>query len=184
MFIDLQNVPEDGQVLDRVVARDRVPFDDTFAFDSDLGLSGRLEPTSDPAERSFRLRGRLEGRLRVSCVRCLTGYDIELNERLDLLYLPQSANVAPEGEGGSDSEEGHALVADELAVAFYREEQIDLGQMIYEQTLLSLPMKPLCRPDCAGLCPSCGVNRNEASCECRGEESDPRWDGLKALLGS
>lgn len=185
LFIDLQNVPDDGQVLDRVVPRDRVRLDDdAFSFGSDLRLSGRLLPTSEPAERSFRLEGQLQGVLRVVCVRCLTQYDVELNEKLDLLYLPQSENVALPTDSGADSEDGRALVADELAVAYYREDQIDLGQMIFEQTMLSLPMKPLCRPECAGLCPSCGVNRNEASCDCNRDESDPRWDGLKALLGS
>lgn len=188
MFIDLQNVPDDGQVLDRVVPRGSVRLDDdAFAFSTDLRLSGRLEPTSEPAERSFRLKGRLEGRLDVVCARCLCRFGVDLDEVLDLLYLSQSENVALEGsdaEPAGAHEDGRALLAEDLAVAFYRDDQIDVGQMVFEQTLLSLPMKPLCRPDCAGLCPSCGVNRNESSCACSPDESDPRWDGLKALLGS
>jgi len=45
---------------------------------------------------------------------------------------------------------------------------------VKEQVLLSVPMKPLCRNDCAGLCPVCGRDLNEGACNCRKEELDPR----------
>ena len=51
-------------------------------------------------------------------------------------------------------------------MAFYEEEEIDLGHLIREQFYLAMPMKPLCRPDCQGLCPQCGVNRNTTECAC------------------
>jgi hypothetical protein len=108
-------------------------------------------------------------------VRCLEPFPIELAEELDLLYLPQSSNVAPAADGGSAEEEASGALADisgrglgreELAVSFYRDERIDLSQMIVEQIVLALPMKPLCKPDCGGLCALCGANRNLLSCDC------------------
>ena len=60
-------------------------------------------------------------------------------------------------------------------------EQIDLGPVAREAVLLDAPATPLCRPDCAGLCPVCGVNRNETACSCDGTVTDPRWAALDQL---
>jgi uncharacterized protein len=76
---------------------------------------------------------------------------------------------------------GRGLERDELAVSFYRDGRIDLSHMVVEQIVLALPMKPLCKPDCRGLCALCGANRNLESCDCAPEESDPRWAPLKTL---
>jgi len=58
---------------------------------------------------------------------------------------------------------------------------IDLQPFIYDQVVLAIPMQPLCRPECAGLCPVCGSNRNEVSCTCEVAEIDPRFALLKQL---
>jgi uncharacterized protein len=60
-------------------------------------------------------------------------------------------------------------------------EQIDLGSMIRENLLLDAPLAPVCRPDCAGLCPTCGIDRNTATCTCITDAVDPRWDALSQL---
>jgi uncharacterized protein len=69
-----------------------------------------------------------------------------------------------------------------LTTAYYVDDQIDLGQLMSEQFHLVLPMKPLCRETCRGLCPQCGTNLNAGSCECRTTWEDPRLAPLKALL--
>lgn len=64
--------------------------------------------------------------------------------------------------------------------------QLDLAPMVREVIVLDAPMTPLCRDDCRGLCPQCGIDRNVESCDCSGEVADPRWgalDQLKDLLG-
>jgi uncharacterized protein len=58
---------------------------------------------------------------------------------------------------------------------------IDIEPVVREAVLLELPLAPLCRADCAGLCPQCGTDRNEAPCECADEAHDPRWAGLDQL---
>ncbi len=58
---------------------------------------------------------------------------------------------------------------------------IDLGPMVRENLLVELPLAPVCRPDCAGLCPACGADRNTDPCSCDTAPSDPRWGGLDAL---
>ena len=60
-------------------------------------------------------------------------------------------------------------------------EQLDLRPMVRELVLMELPAAPLCRPDCAGLCPVCGVDRNTVQCECETDDRDPRWAALDAL---
>jgi uncharacterized protein len=60
-------------------------------------------------------------------------------------------------------------------------DQIDLGAMIRENILLDAPIAPLCRPDCAGLCPTCGIDLNTASCDCVATVIDPRWEALSQL---
>ena len=56
-----------------------------------------------------------------------------------------------------------------------------LGPMVRELVLMELPPAPLCREDCAGICPTCGADRNQATCDCEQDLGDPRWAGLDAL---
>ncbi len=60
-------------------------------------------------------------------------------------------------------------------------DSIDLGPAVHDALALELPLAPLCRESCAGLCPTCGVDRNHARCSCRVERGDPRWAALDAL---
>jgi uncharacterized protein len=60
-------------------------------------------------------------------------------------------------------------------------DQIDLKLMVRESVLLDLPEAPVCRPDCRGLCPTCGVDRNVQTCSCTAPTTDPRWAALDAL---
>ena len=98
--------------------------------------------------------------------------DKVVNAAFDLRYLPQSENTGEERE----------VEEDDLSEAFYRDDQIDLGQLIEEQFYLALPMKPLCKADCKGLCPNCGTNLNVETCDCDVRWEDPRLAGLKALM--
>ncbi len=59
------------------------------------------------------------------------------------------------------------------------EEPVDALPFIKEAVLLDLPLKTLCRESCQGLCPTCGVNRNEAPCTCESKKESPRWTALR-----
>lgn len=189
MLVDLKRMPPEGQAVDRVIAAGSVPVEgEEFRLLSNVELTGHVEPLDSGAlkgEGTFRLRAQLSSRIEVDCFRCLEPFPLEVQENVNLIYLPQSKNVAPaEGEDPDSPNDDRALDSEELAVSFYRDHQIDLGRMLVEQIVLSLPMKLLCREECRGLCPECGANRNETSCECAPDESDPRWSALKTLLGS
>lgn len=62
-----------------------------------------------------------------------------------------------------------------------RHDQVDLEPLVREAVVLELPLAPLCREDCQGLCPICGADRNDGSCGCAPDDRDPRWAALDAL---
>ena len=98
------------------------------------------------------------------CRRCLQELQGELVADVRELYRPVSASEPPD-------EETYPLVGDHL----------DLAPLVRDAILLELPIAPLCRSDCAGLCPTCGVDRNEVACGCQAGPTDPRWSALDAL---
>ena len=120
----------------------------------------------------FRLEGRVISTLELPCSRCLEAFSWPVDATFDLRYQPRTANA---GEGEREVEE------DDLTTAFYENDEIDLGQLMREQFYLSLPMKPLCRDDCKGLCPQCGTNLNRGTCDCKREWADPRLAALRVL---
>lgn len=128
----------------------------------------------------FRLVGTVKTELELACSRCLEPYRMPIDREFDLRYLPAGA-AAPDRNDDED-DEGDAVEDDDVAITFYRDEHIDLNELLREQFYLALPMKPLCREDCQGICPQCGTNRNTTSCDCRPHLEDPRLAGLKTLL--
>jgi uncharacterized protein len=121
----------------------------------------------------YRLVGRARTTIEVACSRCLEAYRVPIDTAFDLSYIPQAENAGP----------GEREIQDEdLSTAYYRDERIDLSELLREQFLLVLPMKPLCSEDCKGLCAQCGTNLNRGSCDCKPVWEDPRMAPLKALL--
>jgi len=120
----------------------------------------------------FRLVGTVSTVLELTCSRCLESFALPVHATFDLRYSPHAENAGPERE----------VEEDDLTEAFYSDDVIDLGQLMEEQFYLALPMKPLCRGNCKGLCPHCGTNLNVARCDCQVRWEDPRLAVLKALI--
>src|ERR1051325_1801465 len=110
----------------------------------------------------FRLEGRVRTELELGCSRCLEGFRLPVDAEFDLRYLPAT-------EMSTDEE--REIADDDLETSYYRDDQIDLAELMREQFYLALPMKPLCTAECRGLCPQCGANLNTSACECT-----PAWD--------
>jgi uncharacterized protein len=163
----------------------------TFA-EPELLLS---EPVDDDDMRLVArdLRGRvrlthLNGRLRAAgqvralvgglrCSRCLEECRLPVSTPVDDLFLqtydvPSGLPLRP-GEG--EEPDADTLVID-------HNHMVDLGELLRQTLLVSLPIQPLCRADCRGLCPTCGQNWNEGPCDCDVETLDPRLAALAALL--
>lgn len=103
-----------------------------------------------------------------TCSRCLEEFTTQVRPTLDVRVVPRPAT-------GQDAELG----ADDLDVDFYVNDELNLGRLVETETLLGLPMKPLCREECRGLCPTCGANRNTAPCACGERPTDPRLVALR-----
>jgi len=107
--------------------------------------------------RGILVRGDVTGTASLACSRCLCFFEQPLSFALEEEYLPL-ANVNT----------GVHLDVDEDAGGFVTDEHhtLDLSEAARQYLLLALPMKPVCGPDCAGLCPECGANLNQVSCSC------------------
>lgn len=120
----------------------------------------------------FRLAGTVRAELELGCSRCLEPFRMPVDAAIEARFHPATElDTAVEREVGDD----------DLETSYYRDEQIDLNELLREQFYLALPMKPLCREDCKGLCPACGINRNTATCGCEASWEDPRLAPLKSL---
>jgi uncharacterized metal-binding protein YceD (DUF177 family) len=117
-------------------------------------LSGRVLPWKG----GLAFRGRLSGQIELECARCLTSYGLHVEREFDLFYA-----FAP--VKGKEVK----IPDDALDYAFLHEgDGIDLEQVAMEQIYLELPMKPLCRTSCRGLCARCGADLNLGECRCEG----------------
>lgn len=106
------------------------------------------------------VRGTLTAAWNAACSRCLEPVAGEISVHVDELF------------------ETHPLEGETYQLD---EDVIDLEPMVRDALLLELPLAPLCADDCAGLCPTCGVNQNVTHCECVTQEIDPRWAALRSL---
>jgi uncharacterized protein len=119
-----------------------------------LGEDGlRFEGRLEPAGQGYLLRGTLRGTLTASCARCLELARIAIES-------PMAVSFVEDAE--SDDDDDH-LGDDVLS---FEHDVIDIGPPIRDEILLAVPMSPICREDCAGICPTCGRNRNLTPCDC------------------
>ena len=121
----------------------------------------------------FRLAGKAQAELELQCSRCLEPFLMPVDSSFDLRFLPATEMVA---------DDEREVQEEDLETSYYRDDQIDLNELLREQFYLALPMKPLCREDCKGLCAQCGTNLNTGTCACAPEWEDPRLAPLKGLI--
>jgi uncharacterized protein len=124
------------------------------------------------ADPGFFLRARLAYEQSLCCNRCLKPIVEPAESEVELMIL-----VEP-GPGGAGE---HELRERDLGVWYVEGEVLETDPILIEQLQLNVPMKPLCRPDCRGLCPVCGADRNVVACSCAEQTADPRWSALAAL---
>ena len=169
MVISLARMPPDGIVFKRQYMTGEL---DTREYDFDLKEPPLIEGRAIRAGQDIRLRGEIKAAISAPCDRCLNDVTIPMQIPFDLFYAP-----AEPGEAGAGERE---LFERDLDFAVYKNDQIDLDELALEQLELSLPSRVLCREECRGLCPQCGVDLNVEKCECK-PQIDPRWRALADL---
>ena len=148
---------------------DRIDSDDGA---DDITLQGQLSIMR--TDKGLLVGADLDASVRVVCSRCLRKSPNSMTFVIEEEYLPtvdintgESVHVQDRWEGSFTIDSHHIL---------------DLTEAVRQYTLTNTPMKPLCREDCQGLCPVCGINKNERSCSCQGEAIDSRLAPLLSLL--
>jgi uncharacterized protein len=117
--------------------------------------------------------GRLSTRVQLTCDRCLSVFAQPIQFELEDEFKP-SIDIVSGASLPLDPEDQDNLIDDHHI--------LDMTEVVRQRLLLSLPLHALCRPDCRGLCPTCGQNLNEGACNCHAERGDPRWAALRELL--
>ena len=125
-------------------------------------VTGRL---SAAGAGRFYWHGRIEGKVALDCRRCLTETTADLRDEVHLIFAE---------EGDPDDPDVYPIDA-----AAY---ELDLRPAVREQWLLDAPTYALCRPDCKGLCPTCGTDLNAGDCECT-PVTHSQWDALRKYRG-
>jgi uncharacterized protein len=169
LLLDVSQMREAHAQVERTVSADGL------ASDADVfGVSGpvRLSASIQKDRQQYRLKGTVQATLELECSRCLVAYQMPVDEPFEVLYLPH-ADAKTDGEVEIED--------DDLSTAYYRDQVIDLGQLVMEQFFMVVPMKPLCSEACRGLCSMCGTNLNISQCSCTASWVDPRLAVLLEL---
>ncbi len=168
--LPLNNLPAEGREL---------VLDDAAIWAENLGqfhmdchvrtpLSVRL--LIMPLEEGYLVRGHLVGSVTLPCNRCAEDVTVELDAPFE------EFEDVPDPADGQDAAPGDSHIVLDKGVPL-----LDMAALCWEEFVLALPMNPLCSPDCRGLCPRCGANRNREQCTCEHEEGDPRLAVLRGL---
>ena len=118
------------------------------------------------------VEGTIRAEIEMECTRCLQSIDKKFEAEFKAAFVTaENYTQAKEAE----------LSAEDLDVAVFEGDRIDLTELVREQLLLNLPEQVFCQEDCQGLCQKCGANRNLINCNCVEKEVDPRWAALGKL---
>lgn len=178
LLVNVDRIPDEG-----VIIKTRVPFE-RFPVLKELC---RQEPVQflSPIQMEIRVwwaspfveaTGSLKAPVGLSCSRCLGDYSQLLTVAFGATYTNAIQDPdAPQEEADVE------LTTESIDLFQFHGKEIDLVEAIQEQILLSLPLRPLCREDCKGLCSRCGEDLNKAVCGCGGKAVDPRLAVLEGL---
>jgi uncharacterized protein len=170
-WLPLKDIPASGRVFS---------FTDQSLWTENLERFHLGMEIRDPLEAELRvipqkdgvsLSGRITGALTAACDRCAREVVLELDQRFDEYEM---LGTAAEEDEEEPAEESRLRQGDNSL-------ELDVASVLWEQFLLALPVKPLCVPECRGLCPHCGQDLNESLCACDEEEADPRMAPLRNL---
>ena len=172
MQIQFAEIPEEGLTL---------TVDDVSWFpDQDLIRSGDLR-VGIFLERhgdTVLLQGNIDVSLLQVCDRCLE--EFVRPQQIDFRLMLEVARVDGEPETVLDD---HLPGLGEIEVVPVAEPVVDLADLLYQQLILALPQKILCRPECRGLCEQCGANLNLGRCGCKDTSGSSPFAALGSLTG-
>ena len=165
LSLDLGRLGREGTVL----VEARLPADAALWDASGIDWAGPVDVrlrASHAGTGEVIVRGAVEGALAQVCKRCLEPVADSIEHDVTLVFVSSDAPGAEDDDG---------------VYVFDPSGELDLSNALREEVMLAVNSYVVCDPDCQGLCPKCGVNRNSDSCACEEKETDPRWEALMAL---
>ena len=180
--VSLNNIPPEGkswEILDAAIWEAGLA---EFAMDVRISEPVAVHIHILPTGVGYLVRGHITGGLVMPCNRCAEDAAVELDADFEgFEALPDAVPVVGDDDDDADGQGDFFSddVADSRIVMDGVSPTLDLAAVAWEEFVLALPANPLCRPDCKGLCPQCGVNRNTGDCTCQQEQGDPRLAALK-----
>jgi uncharacterized protein len=142
------------------------PVDERVRLTAPAAVTGKVKLSGNEVFVS----GHVDSRAQIECDRCLQPVEAPVSADFTLDYITGSEY---------ESSEVAELTEAEMSVAVFDGEGLDVDEIVKEQILLAVPTRMLCREDCKGICPECGIDRNTGECSCVADDIDPRWAALK-----
>ena len=164
MKIDVSSILKEagGQIeIDGCVKLPDTKFLGEYRFPEPIKVKGGVSNNG----KSLILRADAEGVMITSCARCMKEISVPVSFRMD-------ENLAREDSG----------IDEDADVILFRDNEIELDDIVYDNFLMNVEGKYLCKEDCKGLCPECGKDLNEGDCGCSKDNIDPRWSALLDIM--
>jgi uncharacterized protein len=168
MKLDFRQIkPEGSEFLFSELASDLELAAEGIEFPDPIEVAISAAKTGD----EIIIQGRISSTVEMECARCLDIFEMEINPKIQ--FVVQLL----------DSTQPEFSDDDDFVILPKTTNELDISDRVRESIILELPVKPLCYEGCRGLCPMCGINLNEAQCDCTPDKTDERWDSLKQLFG-
>jgi len=177
MFINVQELRLHRVDYDSSFSPGKIDFGPDIRQIEDLKITGSAELLEEDRGgknvlEDIRFKATYSTKVELNCDRCIELVQQPLAGSFDLLYRPLGADAGKHEV---------SISAAETEIGYYQGEGMLLEDVIKEQVLLAMPVKVVCSEQCKGLCPHCGKNLNQESCNCGSEVSDDRWAALNDL---
>jgi uncharacterized protein len=171
MIIKLYEIEDQVRVEGEVNgAKFKRPEDTDLNFLTPITYDLKIEKIGE----DFRVSGKVHGSLSLSCARCLEEFPYSIDTDLDIELMQKPKDFANELE----------LRDEEMDVYYFDGDEVDLDPYVYEEVVLSIPVRALCSDACKGICPQCGKNRNREECQCERPGASLLGEKLKRFLNN
>jgi len=168
MRLELEKLDRDGGFAHVYRPQELSLEDPDLRLVEPVEVRGRVQRKGGEVQVS----GTLKTKVEAPCARCLKPVGVPISTEFSERFVT-AVRWRSEGE--------HELAPEDLNLALFDGEAIDLDQLVREEILLATPVQVFCREDCKGLCPVCGSDRNVTACGCESQQVDSRWEKLKDL---
>ncbi len=183
LFASVHDIPSTGR---HMIVEDPAIWNEPmkeFHVECQIVTPIRAEITLLPVQGGCLVRGKLTGHVVQNCDLCAEDAPTIIDHEIDTFEAIPGESIPFDNEEDENNDDfANALMDSETRIIVENSApKLDVALLCWEEFMLSLPMRPVCKENCQGLCPTCGINLNENSCACTQDEGDPRLAALRTL---